>query len=377
MSTTSNIVIAGFKRTPFHFANKGALAGIRPDDLIAAAVDAVIKQLDLQTTDIEDVIIGCAFPEAEQGFNIGKIISHLLKLPVNVAGMTVNRFCGSSMQSIHNAAGAIAAGSGDLFIVGGVESMTRVPMTGFNPSLNPKLVEEFPDGYMAMGITAENVAKEYGVSRADQEEFAVHSHKKAAAAVEKGYFNDQIIEVSGVTEDGTIRGNTSTEKMATMKPAFDENGVVTAATSSPLTDGAVATIVCTTDYAKEHGLEVLAKIRSMSVAGCRPDIMGVGPIGASEKALKRAGLTVKDIGVIELNEAFASQALAVCRELGVDMDTVNIDGGAIALGHPLGASGTRITCQAAQIMKREGKEFSLATMCIGGGQGIATVLEAV
>ena len=374
---TKDVVIAGYKRTPFHFANKGALAKVRPDDLATAAVRALIESSGVNGNDIEDVILGCAFPEGEQGFNIGKIIAQMAGLPITVAGVTVNRFCGSSMQAIHMAAGAIQMGAGEAFICGGVESMTRIPMGGFNPMPHPEFYKSYPAAYMSMGETAENVAKKFDVSRADQEEFAVASHKKAANAAETGKFKDEIVAIGDVDSDGTIRGDSNVEALAGLKPAFDKDGVVTAGTASPLTDGAVATLICTADYAKANGLTVMAKIRSISVAGCAAEIMGMGPVNATNKALERAGLKIDDIDIIELNEAFGSQALAVMRELKIDQSKVNLDGGAIALGHPLGASGARITGKAASLLVREKKSLALATMCIGGGQGIATILESV
>ncbi len=372
-----DVVLVGYKRTPFHFANKGALAKVRPDDLATAAVKALLEQTGVNGDDIEDVIMGCAFPEGEQGFNIGKIIAQMVELPITVAGVTVNRFCGSAMQAIHMAAGAIQMGAGDAFICGGVESMTRIPMGGFNPMPHPDFYQTYPAAYMSMGETAENVAKQFDVSRKDQEVFAVASHHKAAKAAESGGFNDEIVAVGAVDSDGTIRPDSSVEALADLKPAFDKDGVVTAGTSSPLTDGAVATLVCSADYAKANGLDVIAKIKSIAVAGCAAEIMGMGPVNASHKALERAGLTMSDIDIIELNEAFASQALAVIRDLKIDQEKVNLDGGAIALGHPLGASGARITTKAASLLQREKKSLALATMCIGGGQGIATILEAV
>ena len=374
---TKDVVIVGFKRTPFHFATKGALAKVRPDDLATAAVKALLEETGVKGEDIEDVIMGCAFPEGEQGFNIGKIIAQMVELPVTVAGVTVNRFCGSSMQAIHMAAGAIQMGAGDAFICGGVESMSRIPMGGFNPMPHPEFYKSYPAAYMSMGETAENVAKKFDVSRADQEEFAVESHQKAAKAAEAGNFKDEIVAIGDVDSDGTIRPDSTTEALAGLKPAFDKDGVVTAGTSSPLTDGAVATLVCTADYAKANGLKPMAKIRSVAVAGCAAEIMGMGPVNATNKALERAGVSINDIDVIELNEAFGSQSLAVLRELKIDQTKVNLDGGAIALGHPLGASGARITGKAASLLQREKKSLALATMCIGGGQGIATILEAV
>ena len=376
-----SVVIAGLARSPFHFANKGALAKVRPDDLAATVIKGLIDRTGVDTSDIEDVIVGCAFPEGEQGFNVARLIALLAGLPQHVGGTTVNRFCGSSMQAIHMAAGAIQMGAGKVFVCAGVESMTRVPMTGFNPMPNPALHEREPGAYMSMGQTAENLARKYGFTRADQEAFAVESHRKAAAAQAAGRFAEEVVPVETpngtVEQDGCIRPDTTPEGLAGLKPAFFADGTVTAGTSSPLTDGASATLVTTEEYALAHGLTPLARIRSFAVCGCDPTIMGIGPVGATKRALKRAGLSVGDIDIIESNEAFAVQAMSVASELGFDMSRVNLDGGAIALGHPLGATGARITGKAASLLKREGKQFALSTQCIGGGQGIATVLEAI
>jgi acetyl-CoA acyltransferase len=374
---TKDVVLVGFKRTPFHAANKGALTKVRPDDLMATAIRALLADTGVNANLVEDVIIGNAFPEAEQGFNLGRIVGQLVGLPVTVAGCTVNRFCGSSMQAIHNAAALIQSGSGDAYICGGVESMTRVPMGGYNPMPNPALVKSYPAAYMSMGETAENVGKKYSITRKEQEEFAVKSHQKAAAAAAGGKFNDEITPVGDVKTDGTIRPDTSLEALAGLKPAFDANGTVTAGTSSPVTDGAAVTLVCSAEFAKKHKLKPLAKIKSMAVSGCGAEIMGLGPVGATHKALERAGLKLSDIDIFELNEAFAAQSLGVIKELKLPMDKINLDGGAIALGHPLGASGARITAKAASLLQRENKKYALATMCIGGGQGIATILERV
>ncbi len=372
-----NVVIAGYTRTPFTLAKKGELAGVRPDDLAATAIRGLLVQTGVDGKEIEDLILGCAFPEGEQGLNMARLVVFMSGLPDAVGGATVNRFCGSSMQAIHQAAGAIQMHAGEAFICAGVESMTRIPMAGFNPSPNPKLYLDRPAAYMSMGETAENLAKQYGVSRQEQEAFAVASHQKAASAQEAGHFQDEIVAVGVVNKDGAIRPDTTTEILAGLKPAFDANGTVTAGTSSPLTDGAAATLVCSEDFAKAHGLPILARIKSIAIAGCPPEIMGIGPVPASRKALERAGLSVGDLDVIELNEAFAAQSIPCIRELGLDIAKINLDGGAIALGHPLGASGARITGKAAALLKREGKQFALATQCIGGGQGIATILEAV
>lgn len=373
----AHVVIAGYTRTPFTLAKKGELIKVRPDDLAATAVKGLLAQTGVDGKEIEDLILGCAFPEGEQGLNMARLVVFLAGLPQSVAGVTVNRFCGSSMQAIHQAAGAIQLGAGHAFICAGVESMTRIAMGGFNPSPNPQLYAQMPAAYMSMGQTAENLAKQYGVSRQEQEAFAVASHHKAAAAQAAGKFKDEIVAVGSVTQDGCIRPDTNIETLSTLKPAFDANGTVTAGTSSPLTDGAAATLVCSEEFAKAHGLPILARIKSVAVAGCPPEIMGIGPVPASRKALERAGLSVADLDIIELNEAFAAQSIPCIRDLGLDTAKINLDGGAIALGHPLGASGARITGKAAALLKREGKQFALATQCIGGGQGIATILEAV
>ncbi len=376
-----NAVIAGYSRSPFTLSFKGGLKSVRPEDMLSQVIKSLISSVNLNKDDIEDVIVGCAFPEGEQGFNIGKVVTFMCDLPRSVAGMTVNRWCGSSMQSIHNAAGSIAMGSGKVFICAGVESMTRVPMLGFNPMPHPELLEQNPNVYLSMGVTAENVAKKYNIDRTQQQEFAISSHEKANNADTNGKFEDEITIIKDkkvdVMKDGGIRPGTNQEVLSGLKLAFDNNGTVTAGTSSPLTDGAAATLICEEEYAKSNNLEILARIKSTAVNGCEPEVMGLGPIGASKKALSRAGLKSSDLDIIELNEAFASQSLACVKDLELDEKSVNIDGGAIALGHPLGATGARITGKAAQLLKREGKKFALATQCIGLGQGIATVLEAV
>ena len=371
-------VIAGYARSPFTPAGKGALARVRPDDLMAQVVRALLERTGAAPEDIEDVIIGCAFPEGEQGFNIGRVVGFLADLPLTAAGSQVNRWCGSSMSAVHMAAGSIAAGAGELFVCGGVESMSRVPMLGFNPVLNPKLSKDKPESYISMGLTAENLAQRYQIDRASQEGFAATSQQRAASAQAEGRFADEIVPIQtrdGVVDrDGCIRAETTEAGLAGLKPAFLATGTVTAGTSSPLTDGAAAVLVASADYAERHGLPVLARIQSMAVAGCQPDIMGIGPVPATRKALARAGLDVGAMDVVELNEAFAAQAMAVERDLMLDHDRVNLDGGAIALGHPLGASGARITGKAASLLARTGGRHALATLCVGGGQGVATVL---
>lgn len=375
----TSVVIAGYARSPFHFAKKGALIDVRPDDLAAQTVKALVQRSGLDASLIEDLIMGCAYPEAEQGMNIARITSFLAGLPETVAGATVNRFCGSSMTSIHFAAGQIQLGAGDAFICAGVESMTRVPMGGFNLSPNPRLLAEFPQAYMPMGQTAEIVAERFGISRADQEAMAVDSHAKAARAREQGLLAAEIVPIDTpngvVNEDGCIRPGTNLEALAQLKPAF--GGSVTAGTASPLTDGAAAVLVCSEDFARAHGLDILARVKAVAVVGCPPEIMGMGPLYATRKLLDRSGLRMADIDLVEINEAFSSQALACLRGLELDIDRVNLHGGALAIGHPLGATGARITGKAAALLKETGGRYAVATQCIGGGQGVATLLEAV
>lgn len=373
-----NVVIAGYARSPFHLAGKGALARTRPDELAATVIRGLIDRTGVPAEEIEDVIVGCAFPEGEQGLNVARLIGLLGDLPLSVGGMTVNRFCGSSMSAIHIAMGQIQLGAGEAFVCAGVESMSRVPMGGYNPLPNPKLAAKSA-AYVGMGETAENVAQKYQITRAAQEAFAVNSQHKAAAARAAGKLIDEIVPIETkagvVDQDGVLRPDTSSEGLAGLKPAFSVDGTVTAGTASPLTDGASAVLVTSEDFAIRHGLKILARIKSVAISGCAPEIMGIGPVGATKKALERAGLTVDQLDVVELNEAFASQALACISDLGLREETINLDGGAIALGHPLGATGARIVGKAAALLAREGGQYALATQCIGGGQGIATVLE--
>ncbi len=379
----TSVVIAEYVRSPYTLAYKGALKSVRADDLAAQTVQGLIKKSGVDPKKIEDLILGCAFPEAEQGFNLARLVVLHAGLPITIGGTTVNRFCGSSMQAIHMAAGNIMAGAGDAFICAGVESMSRVPMTGFNPMPNPELYKKNPGAYMGMGETAENLAKKYKISREQQDEFAVLSQDKAAKAMKNKAFKDEIVPIKtkyGIVDtDGCPRPGTDMEALAGLKPAFDENGSVTAATSSPLTDGASAVLVCSAEFAKKNKLKPIAEIKSFAISGCDPKIMGIGPVESSKKALQRAGLKMDDIDIIELNEAFAAQSLSVIHDLKLkdQMDKINIDGGAIALGHPLGSTGARITGKLASLLQREGKKYGLATQCIGGGQGIATVLEAL
>lgn len=373
------IVIAGYARSPFTPAFKGELARTRPDEIAAQVIRGLMERTGVDAEAIEDLIMGCAFPEGEQGFNIARLVDFLADLPLAVGGVTVNRFCGSSMQAIHMAAGAMQMGAGEAYLCAGIESMSRIPMTGFNPLPHPELVERMPEAYMGMGETAENVATKYAIDRDEQDAFALASQQKAAKAQADGLLADEIVPIkttNGVVSiDGCIRPDSTLEALQGLKPAFMEDGSVTAATSSPLTDGASAVLVTTEAFAEKNNLNALAYVRAFAVAGCRPEIMGIGPVGSSKKALGRAGITVDDLDVIELNEAFASQSIASIRDLGLDINKINIDGGAIALGHPLGATGARITGKAAQILNRTGGKWALSTQCIGGGQGIATVLE--
>lgn len=371
----TSAVITGYLRSPFTPAHKGALAKTRPDDIAAQVIKGLIAKTGINAADIDDVIMGCAFPEGEQGFNMGRMVALLAGLPNTVPGCTINRWCGSSMEAIHMAAGNIATGKGEVFIAAGAESMTRIPMGGYNPLPNPELYQTMPDAYIGMGLTAENLAKKHNIAREVQEKFALESHAKAA----KADFSGEIVAIQtagGVVDvDGCIRAQSTAEDLAKLNPAFDVYGTVTAGTSSPLTDGAAAVLVTSEAYAKKHKLPVLARIKACAVTGLEPGIMGFGPVSATQKALDIAKLKVKDLDVIEINEAFAAQSLPCIEALGLDMAKVNTEGGAIALGHPLGASGARITGKAALLLSRSKGKYALATACIGGGMGIATILE--
>lgn len=378
-STRMKALIAAYARSPFHFAKKGALASVRPDSLAAQVVIELLARTDLDPALIEDLILGCAYPEASQGSNLGRVVGLLAGLPHEVSGMTVNRFCGSSMQAVHIAAAQIEAGMGDAFVCIGVESMTMVPQGGFNFSPNPQLLAQ-TDAYISMGETAENVARRWHVSRTDQEALAIHSHQTASMARDLGRLRDEIVTIKtdageSIALDGCIRPGTSLEALAALRPAFRADGVVTAGTSSPLTDGAAAVLVTSDTFAERYRLRPLARIKSFATIGVDPALMGIGPIPATIKALARAGLNVSELDVVELNEAFASQAIACIRDLGLDPEVVNVDGGGLAIGHPLGATGARITGKAAALLARSGGRYALATQCIGGGQGIATILE--
>jgi len=369
-------VIAGYFRSPFTMAKKGGLIDVKPVNLLAEVIKNLVSKSKINPNDVEDVVIGCAFQVGEQCFNIGKLVTFLTGMDIKTSGMTVDRWCGSSMEAIHIAAGKIAMGSGKVFICGGVESMTRVT-TGFDPIPYPYTETINPNVYFSMGITAENVAKKYNITRKEQQEFAISSHQKASEAQSKGYFKNEITIIGNCSTDGNIRPNSNQETLDGLKLAFDQNGTVTAATSSPLTDGAAVTLICEEQYAKDNNLDILGRIVSTSVQGCAPEFMGLGPIGASKKALERAKLSIKDIDIIEINEAFASQSLACIKDLEIEQKKVNLHGGALALGHPLGATGARITGKAADLLRRENKKYALATQCIGLGMGIATIIESV
>ncbi|MCS5537518.1 MAG: thiolase family protein [Candidatus Poseidoniaceae archaeon] len=376
-------VIIGYVRSPFHRAHKGALAAVRPEDMASQVIEQAIAQSGVEIEYIEDLMLGCAYPEGVQGLNLGRMVTYLSGLPSSVPGVTTNRLCGSSMQSIHDATGAIAIGSGEVFLCGGVETMSLVKRGGWSRDLHPTIEADYPDAYINMGLTAENLARSHSIDRARQEEFALRSHQKAASAKESGFFDNELICISdegiSVSADGCIRADTTLEMMASLSPAFLKDGSVTAATSSPLTDGAAFTVICSEEYAESRGIRPMARIISTAVAGVPPEIMGIGPVPASNKALARAGLNLDDIDVIELNEAFSAQSLAVIDDLGVsdDDERLNIDGGALAIGHPLGASGARITGKAASLLDRLGGEYALASMCIGGGMGISTILQKI
>lgn len=391
-------VIVSAVRTPIGRANKGVLKDVRADDLASFAVKGALERVpQLDRSLIEDVIIGCAFPEGEQGMNVARLIGILSGLPETAAGTTVNRFCASSLQAFNMGAQNIMLDMGDAYVVGGVENMSRVPMGGFNPSFNPRLVKPhngekmsspYPAAeqeyafasYMPMGITAENLAKQYSISREEQDQFALRSHQKAIAAIDDGSFAREIVPVklpngTLMTTDEGPRRDTSLERLATLEPAFIKGGTVTAGNSSPLNDGAAALILMSADKARELGIKPLAKVHTMAVAGVRPDVMGIGPVPAVKKALQRAGMQLSDIEMIELNEAFAAQSLAVVKELGIDMERLNPHGGAVALGHPQGCSGSRIMVTLLNDLQTFDKTIGMATLCIGGGQGLATIIE--
>ena len=373
-------VIVDWARSPFHRAHKGSLSGLRPDDMAGQVVKALIGRSGIDATEFDDLLMGCGYPEAEQGYNIGRLVTFLAGMPDSVPGMTFNRLCGSSMQAVLSAAASIESGWGDCYLCAGVESMSRVKRRGFNWSPHPGLELDWPEAYVTMGETAENIAKKWKIGREEQEAFALESHIKASAAQREDRFENEIIPVtdgeSVITEDGCIRPDTTLDAMAKLNPVFTEGGSVTAATSSPLTDGAVAMIVCSEEFASQRSLKVMARIVSGAVSGCPPGIMGIGPVEATRKVLERTGWGVETVELFELNEAFSSQSMAVISELGLDRTKINIDGGALAIGHPLGASGARIVGKAATLLQRTKSNRAIATMCIGGGMGIAIALES-
>jgi acetyl-CoA acetyltransferase family protein len=382
-TTMSEAVIVSAVRTPFGRARKGRLVDIRADDLAAIAIRGALARVPaLDLALVEDVILGCAFPEGEQGFNLARPASALAGIPNSAGGVTVNRFCASALQALNMAAQAIGQGSADVVVAAGVESMTRVPMGGFNPSYHPKLArpaEGYPCAYVPMGITAENVAERYGVSREEQDAFALRSHQRALAAQDAGKFT----EVLAITlPDGSVfdrdegpRRDTSAERLASLEPAFIKGGTVTAGNSSPLTDGATAAVLMSAERARDLGITPLARVRTIAVAGVDPEVMGIGPIPATRKALQRAGLTMADVDAVHLNEAFASQSIVVQRELGIPEDRLNMHGGAIAIGHPLGCSGIRLVAQLLSELAAVDGTIGIATLCVGGGQGVATIIE--
>ena len=393
-------VIVSAVRTPIGRANKGVLKDVRADDLAAIAVRGAVERVpQLDRSLIEDVILGCAFPEGEQGMNLARLVGALAGLPETAGGVTVNRFCASSLQAFNMAAQNIMLDLGDVFIAGGVESMSRVPMGGFNPSFNPRLIKTDGDeqanslyppceleyaysSYIPMGMTAENLARKYQIGREAQDAFALRSHQRALAAIDNGIFKREIIPVP--LPDGRVmevdegpRRDTSLERLASLEPAFIKGGTVTAGNSSPLNDGASAVVLMSAERARDLGITPLAKVHSMAVAGVDPAFMGIGPVPAMRKLFQRSHKQVSDIDIIELNEAFAVQNLSVIRELGIDEEKLNPHGGAIALGHPLGCSGARLIATLLNDLQTADKTWGVATLCVGGGQGVATLIERV
>lgn len=386
-------VIVTIARTAVGRAKKGSLVQTRADDLGKAVLEAVVERTPgLKKEEAEDVIIGCAMPEGEQGLNFARIMSLYAGFPNTVPALTINRFCSSGLQAIAFAAERIMLGAADVIIAGGVESMSHVPMTGFKVSPNPRIVEEMPEVYISMGHTAENVAERFGISREDQDRFALRSHQKAAKAIAEGKFKDEIVPIAAklttVDERGkvstrsftfdtdeSVRPDTTLEALAGLKPSFRVGGSVTAGNSSPLNDGAAAAVLMSRERAEAMGLKPLATFRSFALAGVEPELMGVGPVKAIPKALKMAGVGMDDVKLFEINEAFASQCVHVIRELGIDEEKVNVNGGAIALGHPLGCTGTKLSATLIHELRRRGGGYGVVSMCIGGGMGAAGVFE--
>lgn len=380
------VVIVSAKRSPMGRAHKGQFVWTRADDLCADVIQASLKTVpQLSLPEIEDLLVGCAMPEGEQGMNVARNIGFLAGLPLSTAAVTVNRFCSSSLVTVMMAAQAIMTGCGDVQISAGVESMSHVPMGGFNPSFNKKLMQEgYPEAYISMGTTAELLAEKYNISRLEQDEFALSSHQKAVTAIEKNIFAEEIATCNAMQKDGSVkqtskdegpRPETTLEGLSGLKAVFKEGGSVTAGNSSPLTDGASSTILMSAEKAKALGIKPLARVVSMAVSGCDPRYMGIGPVSAVHKALKRANLNLSNIDLFELNEAFAAQSLAVIKELGIDQKKINVHGGAIALGHPLGATGGRILATLINALNVHGKRYGVETMCVGGGQGAAMIIE--
>ena len=371
-------VIASAVRTPSGRAMKGSYRDTRPEDLAAAAVrEALARVPGLEGADVDDVILGCAMPEGQQGLNIARTVGLLAGLPVEVPAQTVNRFCSSGLQTIASAAERIMAGFADAIVAGGVESMSAVPMGGHTPRPHPQTVAENPELFMPTGITAEVVAERYDVSREDQDAFALSSHQKAADAIAGGRFVDELVPFGGLEVDEGPRADTTLEKLAKLRTVFKKGGTVTAGNSSQMSDGAAATVVLSREKAEELGVEILGVMRGFAVAGVNPDEMGIGPVAAVPKLLKPTGVAFEDIDLFELNEAFASQSLYCMRALGVDPARVNVNGGAIALGHPLGCTGTKLTATLLHEMKRRQARYGIVTMCIGGGMGAAGLFERV
>ena len=387
-----DVVLVSSVRTPVGRAFKGTLRATRPDELAAIAIKGALDRVpQLDPKEIEDVILGCAMPEAEQGMNVARIASLRAGLPVETAAMTINRFCSSGLQSIAMAAERIAAGGAEVIVAGGTESMSLVPMGGHKISPNPWLVEHYPDSYLSMGLTAERLAQRFGISRETADEFSLHSHQKALAAVQAGKFEDETVPVpvSFVMPNGANpkrqeiifkadegpRADTSLDALLSLKPAFHAKGTVTAGNSSQMSDGAAAAIVMSAERAEQLGIKPLVRYVSFATAGYKPEEMGLGPVFAIPKALKLAGLKLSDLDVIELNEAFAAQSLAVIKEAGLDPERVNPNGGAIALGHPLGCTGAKLTATVIRELKRRNGRYGMVTMCVGGGMGAAGIFE--
>ncbi|HEY8498028.1 MAG TPA: acetyl-CoA C-acyltransferase [Limnochordales bacterium] len=375
-------VIVAAVRTPVGKARKGSLAHVRADELAALAIRAAVDRVPgLDPREIDDVILGCAMPEADQGMNVARIAALRAGLPVEAPAVTVNRFCASGLQAVAMAAERIMVGHADVIVAGGVESMSRVPMMGFKPSPNPYLVDHRPEVYMAMGHTAEEVARRFGVSREDQDAFALESHRRAAAAIDQGRFREETVPVP--LEDGRlfevdegVRRDTSMEALRALPPAFQEGGTVTAGNSSQMSDGAAAVVVMSARRAEALGVQPLAVFRGFAVAGVPPEIMGIGPVEAVPRLMRRTGVRLQDVDLVELNEAFAAQTLAVIRQLELDPARVNVNGGAIALGHPLGATGAKLTATLLHEMRRRRARYGIVTMCVGGGMGAAGLFEA-